>query len=200
MGDLDDEKRDLFGAVFFFFVSERRSIRVAVTMKQERPKSTIKDNLKVTKKKWHRLWHILLPNASSRPLSRSKVFKYQILKQYTTCNLQNGWRKKIKKKNSGCAMQTSPCFSYFWDSFSSFKRFFFLDQKAECPCLPWTNEKFALKWVCNRIYRSPRCPPQSPFVTRRLLMKTPPHPSVCLHSYFEHWPTTQSWPELQILK
>lgn len=52
MGDFDDEKRDLFGAVFFF-VSEWRYIRVAVTMKEERTKNAVKDNLKVTKKKLH---------------------------------------------------------------------------------------------------------------------------------------------------
>lgn len=156
MGDLDDEKRDLFGAVFF--VSEQRYIRVAVTMKQERPKGTIKDNLKVTKKKLHRLWHILFSKASSRPLSRSKVFKYQILKQYTTYTLQNGWRRKIKKQTVVVWCRPRHV-SVTSGSHFHLLRDFFSDQKAECPCLPWTNEKFALKWVCNRIYRPPRCPP-----------------------------------------
>lgn len=48
IGDSDDGKKDLFGVCFF--VSERRYISVAVMMK-ERTKNTIRNNLKVTKRK-----------------------------------------------------------------------------------------------------------------------------------------------------
>lgn len=40
-----------------------------------------------------------------------------------------------KKKHTQWLCDTdSPCFSYFWVSFSSFKRFFFSSKSRECPC------------------------------------------------------------------
>lgn len=158
----------------------------------------------MTKKKLRRLWHILLSKASNRLLSRSDAFKYQILKQYTAYNLQKirkyslknvHNRQKYKTKNTVAAWCRPHHVSVTCGSHFHLLRDFFNIKKQSVSTTPgwsnqgWTNKNFALKWVCSRVSRSQQRPPQSPFVAgwrRRLLI----HPSICLHSYFEQWPTT----------
>lgn len=126
--------------VLVFFVSEWRYIRVAVMMK-ERTKNTIRNNLKVTKRKWFSLWYFFFGSKTrKRPLSRSNVFKHHILKPYPAYNLQNGWRKKTKYswksvlRQKQKQKQKPTCFSYFWASFSSLRDYFFKSKSRECPC------------------------------------------------------------------
>lgn len=134
----------------FFFVSEWRYIKVAVTMKEERTKNAVKDNLKVTKKKLHWLWHILQKSATghfwgqmylnTRFYNNTQHTIYKMKKiKYSLKSVHNWDKKTNTKKNTHTQWlcdTDSPCFSYFWVSFSSFKRFF-LAQKAESVHVTW---------------------------------------------------------------
>lgn len=129
-----------------FFVSERRYIRVAVMTKQERTKNAIRDNLKVTNKKLFSLWHFFFFFFCQKPATGHFLGRmclntrfqnniqhaiYQMdeeRKENTAWEVSITETKKHKKQNqtnSGCVMQTPPCFRYFQASFFNLLRDFF---------------------------------------------------------------------------